>query len=391
MTWVDRKYLLPSHKHIFRKIDMNQQVTVLMALYNGGEYLKQSVQSVLNQTYPHFEFLIINDGSTDNSLKTIQSFHDERIKIHNNLSNMGQTQSLNVGLKLAWGDYIARIDADDIALPGWLEAQVGNMQKNPGHSVVSSYAFAIDEQNNIKKLYKPPMNRDDIILRSLIASPIHHVGSIFKKEDIMANGGYDERCMIAADYDLWSKLLRNGFRMTTTPKILMAIREHAQSLSRSERGKRELEEITEIAQKNINKFVSMKFSGDEVALFCRANYDEENLTAAEFKQAVEVTKRVYINLASFSNVRHPKAMTWMRKRCVTIYLKRIFFLIRNQDYEGIRELSRTAMKEFGPLSFFTIFWGASFFSGTIVTFIPQLYNVMLRVKACLGLSRKSII
>lgn len=360
-------------------------VTVLMALYNGGEYLKQSMKSVLDQTYDNFEFLIINDGSTDDSLKTIKSFRDERIRIHNNAKNLGQTASLNVGLKLAKGNHIARMDGDDVALPRWLETQVNSIKKHPNCSVVSNYAFAIDEHNKIKKLYKPALDQECLILRSLIASPVNHVGSILRKKDIVENGSYDERYIIAADYDLWCKLLRNNFRMTTTPKMLMAIREHAQSLSRSERGKRELEEIKEIAKKNIDKFTSAKFSDDEVSLFCRANYDEGNLTTAEFNKAMGVTKKVYINLIPSLGIGSRKIARWTQQRCRTIYLKRIIFVIGKKDYSAVRELSLRAIKEFGSLSIFMVFWGMSFFGGMALNFVPSFYREILRKNARLQL------
>lgn len=362
----------------------NIGITVLMTVYNGGGYLRQSVQSVLEQTFRDFEFLIINDCSTDDSLATIESFHDERIKIHSNAMNLGQTKSLNVGLKLAKGDYIARIDADDVALPQWLGTQVDKVKERPGCSVASSYAFVIDEHNKIKKVYKPPFEREDIILRSLIASPINHVGCIFKKKDILENGGYDEEYITAADYSLWGKLLRKGLEITTTPKILMAIREHVRSLSRSNRGKRELEEIEEVVGKNIGKFVDAKFTDHEISLFCRTNYDEKSLTDAEFSQAVEVIKKVYMNLVPSLNVRRRKIMQWTRKRCITVYLKRILSLINQRDYHAARGLSLKGIKEFGPLSIFTMFWAVSFLNGALI-FIPGLYNKILRKKACLQL------
>jgi|GEM_PF-598087 len=368
---------------------MKQQITVLMALYNGGEYLKLTVQSVLNQTHPNFEFLIVNDCSTDNSLEIIRSFHDERIKIYNNPRNLGQAKSLNVGLRLAKGDYIARIDADDIALPQWLETQLHCIEAHPDCSVISAYVFAIDERNKIKKLYKPPLGREDIILRSLIASPINHVGSIFRKKDIVQNGGYDEQYMIAADYDLWGKLLKNNFRITTTPKMLMAIREHTRSLSRLEGGKREFEEIKEVISKNIIHFVSMKFSDDEVRLFCRANYDGGNLTTDEFRKAIAVTRKVYTNLGPSLKIKHGKKIQWTRHRCLTIYLKRIFSLIEHKDYTAVRHLSLEAIKEFGPFSIFIMFFGASLFDGMILAFILELYNKILRRKACFQLGDPS--
>lgn len=368
---------------------MGSKITVLMALYNGGEYLQQTVQSVLNQTYQNFEFLIINDCSTDDSLSILESFHDERIKVHTNVKNLGQTPSLNVGLKLAQGDYFARMDGDDLALPQWLEAQLDYIQKHPRYSVVSSYAFAIDEKNRIKKFYKPPMTREDIILRSLIAPPIHHVGSIFKKKDIIDNGGYDDRYIYAADYELWERLIRNNLEITTNPQILVAIREHSHSVSRSEHGRRDLEEIKELAGKNISRFVDTKFSKDEISLFCDAHYAEGNLTADEFERAVDITQRVYGNLSPSLNIKNEKKAQWRRQRCLTIYLKRIFSFIDRKDYGAVRALSLKAMKEWGPSKTLLILWGASLFGGIMLRFIPGFYNKMLRRKARLELGAQS--
>jgi len=95
-----------------------------MTVFNGGQYLRRSVQSVLDQTNRDFEFLIVDDASTDNSLELIKSFDDDCIHIYPNEENIGQAKSLNVGLKLAKGKYIARIDADDIAFPKWLEKEI---------------------------------------------------------------------------------------------------------------------------------------------------------------------------------------------------------------------------------------------------------------------------
>jgi len=357
-------------------------VTVLMAMYNGGEYLKQTIRSVLDQTYGDFEFLIINDCSTDNSLEIIESFRDDRITVYNNTQNLGQTPSLNVGLKLAKGDYFARMDGDDIALPQWLEAQIDYMEKHSQYSVVSSYAVAIDEKNRIKKLYQPPVNREDIILRSLITSPIHHVGSIFKKKEIIENGGYDNRYVYAADYELWERLMRNGFEITTNPEILVAIREHGSSVSRSEHGRSDLEEIKEIAGKNILQFVNAQISENEISLFCRANYDEGNLTDTEFSAALEATKKIYRNLTPSLKVDDGRKKQWKRQRVMTIYLKRIFAVINQEDYSSVKHLSFDAMKEFGPLSLFIVFWGVSLFRGLVLSYIPKIYHKKLRSRAC---------
>lgn len=358
----------------------NPIITVLMTVYNGGEYFSASMKSVLNQTFRNFEFLIIDDCSTDHSVQTIESFGDGRIRIHHNPINLGQTKSLNVGLKIASGEYIARIDADDIAFPHWLERQVAFINDNPNYSVVSANVVAIDEMNRIKKIYRPPMHKEDIILRSLIASPISHVGSVFKKNDVLEHGGYDENYKIAADYDLCGKLLRNNRKITTNPQILMAIREHAQSLSRSERGKKELQEIIEVAQKNIDKFTNMKFSNDEVKLFCMANYDEGNLGADEFNKALKATRKVYGNLEPSLRIKNRKAVQWLYKRCTTIYLKRFFSFLIQRNYAGARQLSLEGIKEFG-LSIFVPLFIASLSGKMFSQNLLALYEKMLRKKA----------
>ena len=102
-------------------------ITVLMTVYNGAAYLRQSVESVLGQTFKDFEFLIIDDHSRDDSLAIARSYKDSRIVVHSNPENKGQVKSLNAGLGLARGDYIARLDADDLAFPRWLEKQFLNL------------------------------------------------------------------------------------------------------------------------------------------------------------------------------------------------------------------------------------------------------------------------
>ncbi len=361
-------------------------VTVLMALYNGGEYLKQSIQSVLNQTYRNFEFLIINDCSTDDSLRTIESFQDERIKIYNNETNFGQTKSLNRGLKLAAGQYIARMDGDDVALPRWLERQVEYIAKHPDCSVVSSYAVAIDEKNRVTKLYKPPLDSQEIILRSLIACPIHHVGSVYRIKDVIEIGGYEERYIIASDYALWEKLIKNNFIITTTPEVLVAIREHANSISRSGGRAQDIEETEEIVRKNITTYVGAQFSNDEINLFYRANYEEGDLTAGEFDGAVEMTKKVYMNISLAPKIGSHKLMQWIRHRCEIIYGKRILFLIKTKNYEGVKELSQKAIRDIGPLSVFTAVWWASLFGGMVLSLIPRMYQKMLSFNARIQLA-----
>jgi len=106
------------------------KISVIMSVYNGEKYLREAIESILNQTFRDFEFIIINDGSTDKTSEILSSYNDPRIVIINNKRNIGLTKSLNKGLKMVKGEYIARQDADDVSLPERLERMVNFLDMN---------------------------------------------------------------------------------------------------------------------------------------------------------------------------------------------------------------------------------------------------------------------
>lgn len=364
-------------------------ITVLMAVYNGGEYLKQSIESILNQTFTNFEFLIINDCSTDETLAIIGSFHDPRIVIHTNDQNLGQTKSLNVGLKLANGEYVARIDADDIALPQWLEQQVLAINQNPNHVVISANAVIIDEQMKCKKFAYAPVDMDNIILRSIFRSPINHVGSLMKTQVILSYGGYDEKYKIAADYDLWLRLAQNKRLLTTTQKTLMAIRSHPESISRLGRGDdTQIKEIADIMRKAVNFFSSASFTDQEIHLLCKSFYAEGDLKEDEFDTAIAVLKRVYENPGSVFNIEESKRRKWIKYQCRVLYLKRIHFYILAKNYKVVRDVAKKGIRECGRRSVFLLLFFVSFFGRFIIQSVPGIYFRFHRGRACLGVLQK---
>jgi len=127
----------------------NPEVTVLMSVYNGEKYLREAIDSILNQTFTDFEFLIVNDGSTDRTAEILRSYDDPRIIIINNEKNIGLTKSLNIGLRMAKGEYIARMDADDVSMPERLQKQIEllNQKKNTG--LVGTYYTIINEKGKV--------------------------------------------------------------------------------------------------------------------------------------------------------------------------------------------------------------------------------------------------
>lgn len=190
-------------------VTKNPLVSVLLPVYNGGEYLKPAIQSILDQTFKDFEFIIINDGSTDDSKKIINSFKDSRI-VCVDQENQGIVASLNTALKLAKGTFIARQDADDLSAPLRLEKQLEAMHRDHELVLVGTNAARINSAG--KKTGEIKLPQDDASLRVAMLSynPFVH-GSVLMKASVLKKvGGYESEFWPAEDYRLWAKLLMFG-------------------------------------------------------------------------------------------------------------------------------------------------------------------------------------
>ncbi|HDY75873.1 MAG TPA: glycosyltransferase, partial [Candidatus Marinimicrobia bacterium] len=182
------------------------KVTVLMSVYNDERYLSESVDSILNQTYKDFEFLIINDGSTDRSREILESYSDPRIRLVRNDGNIGLTRSLNKGLALAMGEYIARMDADDISLPERLEKQVGFLDADSSVGVLGINSLLIDEDGNVLEKLQRPVTHDSIMAEMLTENRFVHSSVMLRKKLLKMSGYYDEKLDMAQDYELFLRL-----------------------------------------------------------------------------------------------------------------------------------------------------------------------------------------
>lgn len=169
-------------------------VTVLMSVYNGERYLSECIESILNQSFTNFEFLIINDGSNDSTVKIINSYNDPRIRLVHNKKNIGLTKSLNKGIKLASCKYIARMDADDISLPHRLETQLKYFDDDASLTCCGCKFRVIDENGHfIWRIY--PTVSDKLIGWELLSwhllfgNEVAHGSVIIKKEALIGLGG----------------------------------------------------------------------------------------------------------------------------------------------------------------------------------------------------------
>ena len=201
------------------------QISVIMPVYNAEKFLLQAIDSILQQSFADFEFLICDDCSSDNSPAILQqaAAADARIKIFRNKKNSGVTCSLNRLLQEASAPLIARMDADDIAMPKRLELQFEFMQNHPATAVAGGDLEIIDENNNILGMRYYSRSWQEIKKQMMCRSPLAHPSVIMRKSVIDQLGGYLEQpgC---EDYYLWLRIAENGYELANLPETLLRYR-----------------------------------------------------------------------------------------------------------------------------------------------------------------------
>ena len=207
-------------------------VSILMSVYNNDRFLSAAIDSMLCQTFTDFEFLILDDGSTDRSAEILRSYaaQDARIRLTRR-ENRGLTRSLNELLSQAQGEFIARMDADDIALPDRLARQVEFLQNSPQIVCVGTAQDWIDEDGD--KLHHWQPTGDNAELQALMLSGQNHLchpSALIRREAMLKVGGYDESLRSAQDLDLWLKLGELG-ELSNLPEVLLRYRVHSDSVS----------------------------------------------------------------------------------------------------------------------------------------------------------------
>ena len=184
------------------------KVSIILTVFNGERFLREAIESCLAQTYVNLELIIIDDGSTDNGLEIINSFHDDRIQLFINESNKGQSYSRNRGIKESSGDYIAIMDADDVAYPNRIERQLDYLKVN-GADICFTWADLIDSVGNITGVKKTTVNQNLLRAKLLFECPLIHPTVLWCKDAFVRNNlWYDEKYTYAQDYELWSRAIR---------------------------------------------------------------------------------------------------------------------------------------------------------------------------------------
>lgn len=210
---------------------MSIPVTILMSVHNGLPYVEETVRSVLAQTHREFEFLILDDASTDGTVAYLRTLTDPRIRLLSLTENIGLTAALNRGLREARGEIIARQDADDLSHPRRLELQLAFLQAHPRCAAVGSQARLLNAQGGSLGKKDFPLGHHGLRFAHLFDNALAHTAVTFLRAEVLALGGYDETWTASQDYELWSRLSA-AHELANLPERLVSLRVLASSITR---------------------------------------------------------------------------------------------------------------------------------------------------------------
>lgn len=298
------------------------EISVIMSFYNARRHLEKSVLSILNQTYRNFEFIIINDRSDDESLEIIKKYQrgDQRIKLINNDKNIGLTKSLNKGISLAKGKYIARQDSGDISLSERLEKQYEFLEINKDIFLCGTDISVIDEKENRLVDNVKIITKDNIIKRILPKKNCFvHTAIMFRNRDIF----YREKFYYSQDYDLYLNLLSQNKKLVNLPNKLIKWRMTGSAISYTNREKQELfaRKAKEFYKQRVKKGFDQYNNFNPAEILKRDNIKSKDevffedqmklyLRSSQFKKAKKNYYQKYIKL---------KKVNWLNKKIFYIF------------------------------------------------------------------------
>lgn len=229
------------------------KVTVIMPVFNREKYLKESIESILNQTFSDFEFLIIDDGSTDNGEKIIKEYEkkDPRIRLLNNTKKKGIVGALNTGIEQAKGDYIARMDSDDISLPERIEKQISFLEKNPEVGACGTWVKVFGKHENM--IWNMPVDFENIKSTMLFSTGVANpTGVIRRRLFSELKFWYDDNLIVAEDYDFWTRIAE-ATKIANLSEVLFLYRTHDSNIGVTSNNKEKVQCSKKVMLKQIEK------------------------------------------------------------------------------------------------------------------------------------------
>lgn len=264
-------------------------ITVLMPVYNGEKYLREAIDSILQQTFADFELLIINDGSTDKSEEIILSYSDSRISYVKSEKNIKLIATLNKGIELAQGKYIARMDADDVSLPHRLQIQFDFMEQNSGVAVCGSWFKVLGDGGKEVKYFS---NHDEIMMKMLYQCHLCHPTVIMRKS-ILENFvvKFDARFLHAEDYEFFTRI-GEKFKLANIQEVLLSYRHHEQSVSFQNKQTQEANSL--IIKKRLFQNFGAVSNEAELNLYRAIAHQEYASTKKYLTNAQQLLEKIYL-------------------------------------------------------------------------------------------------
>jgi len=294
---------------------MIPKVTVLMPVYNCRKYIEESVNSILNQTFTDFEFLIIDDCSTDGTREYLQALKDPRIRIITKTKNSGITSSLNMGLDAAQGEYIARMDGDDISQPHRFQKQVDLLDYEKDIILCGSW-IRLTDKNKVVPYPSSPEEIEEMLFRK---NAVAHPTAMLRRSVVAEHGlRYDPALEHSEDYDLWTRMAEFG-KMKNIPEPLLIYRVHgnqAASIRKKEQRNNTIRINTRILQRLYSDEPSLNIYEDQD--FNSHNAAEDKNKLIHFENEIEHLKRLnrekrIFNIRIFENHLETMRMLIIRK------------------------------------------------------------------------------
>ena len=212
---------------------MSPMVSTLMPVYKTAPYLREALDSILSQTFTDYELIVLNDCSPDNADEILDSYSDPRIVRYKGEKNVGLSNILNIGIGMARGKYIARMDSDDLSLSDRLQIQVDYLESHPDIDLISVGMQLFGAKDEV---WVREPNPDKVKINALFHSPILHASSVWRRERFEENGlRFRQEMVPSEDYDLWTRALVKGLKLVNLRQVLYKYRIHpAQATTRTD-------------------------------------------------------------------------------------------------------------------------------------------------------------
>ena len=310
-------------------------ISVIMPVYNGAQFLREAIVSVINQSFTDFEFIIINDGSTDDSARIIREYEQQesRIKFINQSKNSGLIEVLNLGLSLAKGKYIARMDADDISLPNRFEIQYKFLVTHVEIGVVGSNVHFIDSSgrrtSNFVNNPRLPQTPNQINWSLCFSCCLMHPTIMARRELLIDAGGYNKLAKHAEDYDLWVRMSATT-KFYNLPQKLLLLRRHKTNITVVHIDTT-LANSRRISQNHLSHFLDYEISYDLLAVFWKHGSIDKELTPRIIKIYEDL-----LNVFRFNFLLNSEETRFIKKDIVRRIVELLFQgNTRFQDYKAL--------------------------------------------------------